>query len=187
LIGQLITFIADCDSFDCGKSITLLEKKLFDWYQKYRPSVDDKNKERFFEEDFKKIRDHYQKTIIRRVQSVAKFVELKSLLKQSIMIGVVGVHNAGKSTLIEKMWNIESKSSGAFEHTLAIEPHPIGGNSNIMVLDYPGSTDINNNAAEFIGRLAVAVRCFVVVFKIGHIGEAHRFKNWRFSKLARCC
>lgn len=118
---------------------------------------------------------------------VGRMAGLRRLSQKSCLVSFVGVHNAGKSSLIEQLFGFvtggdlvartESLNSysvvkvndakvevaDVIEYSMAVD-----------VLDFPGASDERFRIAEMTPRLSPAASLFVLVFTAGHVAGPER-------------
>jgi hypothetical protein len=83
--------------------------------------------------------------------------ELRKLLRTDICIGVVGETKAGKSTLLNKCFNFDTKPGPT--HTKEITPYFVG--QTLTMIDFPGGDDsrfASLSAHHFMSALVIASR-----------------------------
>lgn len=127
----------------------------------------------------------YEKLLI-----VGRVYSIRNILEHNFMIGFIGVHNAGKSTLIQQLFGVDSGAS-LFDRTEEPTCHLLGswispflsensifrewfhGNnkagSQLYAIDFPGTTDERQNIALMTEYTLELASLYIVVLKAGHI------------------
>ena len=80
------------------------------------------------------------------VAAVGIVHQLRNTLVDTCFVGVVGLQNCGKSSLINRIWNVGAES-GHTEKTT--KPNVYRITDKFHVVDYPGSQSIDDHAATF--------------------------------------
>ena len=83
-----------------------------------------------------------------KLKQLKSINDLRNIYSIQCFIGFVGPQNAGKSTLLNKLFN-KSASTGMREHTL--EPTRYAVTDNIWAIDFPGSDSLNDHTERFAG------------------------------------
>ena len=109
------------------------------------------------------------KEIIRgRIKAVIKIHKIRDIFSQQCFIGLVGLQDAGKTTLLRKIWGVGGKT-GFFIHTdapLLYEVTP-----KLLVVDFPGSNSLDSHAKTFSICGAINNMVIVVIPFTGDISE----------------
>lgn len=98
-----------------------------------------------------------KKEIVKWLRVIGRFKRLRARLVNHLVVSVVGVHNAGKSTLIEKLFGIQAHGS-ALERTerpnlYSLSPmDELEDSIQVDVVDLPGTTDERPHVARMTGR-----------------------------------
>ena len=96
---------------------------------------------------FHKQRAKHKKSVLEHQLEVVSAVhELRSTLFDTCYVGVVGLQNCGKSTLINKIWNVGAPS-GHTTKTKKVTVYKI--TEKFHVVDYPGSQGIDHHTTMF--------------------------------------
>jgi len=153
------------------------------------------------------IRQHFEKEdplaeklmkyphLIEKLVLVGRIHGIRSILENNILIGFIGVHNAGKSTTIENLFNVKT-GADLIERTEDPTPHLLGGwieektksstpfrewmskcerNSlQLYAVDFPGTTDERLPVSLITSYTAELASMFVVVLKAGHIASPEK-------------
>jgi GTP-binding protein EngB required for normal cell division len=115
--------------------------------------------------------DKASKKKVSRFMNVAGIMtDLRSILSTSVYIAWVGVHNAGKSSWLNKLWNFNTHPD-ALIRTEELNMYSLDDKADIPIrfLDFPGSTDERQPIAEIFERLKVAPSLLVCVFSALHV------------------
>jgi len=109
-----------------------------------------------------------QSNILKRIECIEIVHEIRCILATQCFIGVIGLQDSGKTTLINKIWGFVGKT-GLFEHTEVPVLYQI--NRKIHVIDFPG-----NNSLDYYGKTfsicgAMSNLIIVVVPFTGDISE----------------
>ena len=84
--------------------------------------------------------------IMKRIKAIQIIHRIREIFSQQCFIGVVGLQDAGKRTLIKKIWNVGGKS-GYFSHTDVPKLYQI--TQKVLVVDFPGSNSLDYHAKTF--------------------------------------
>ena len=112
------------------------------------------------------------------------------LMESHLVIGFVGVHNAGKSTWINSLFDLNIMAD-SIQRTEKVELFPLNLSSDsslasdwkkvfnlstlkVSVVDYPGSSDEREVIAQMPERLSNVTTLFVCVFRFGHIARPEK-------------
>lgn len=122
---------------------------------------------------------------------VGHIYTIRMILEYNILIGFAGVHNAGKSTTVNKLFGFETNASllvrteepTLYELGSWVESHARSSDSRfrewlaegkkdrlqICAVDFPGTTDERLGVALITRYTAEVASMFVVILKAGHI------------------
>ena len=130
-----------------------------------------------------------RKAIRKWMRVSGKIHRIRNLMESHLVIGFVGVHNAGKSTWINTLFDLGVKAD-SIERTESVDLLPLyvdknelnqkkWKNSNssalqLSVVDYPGSSDQRDMVAQMAERLSNVTTLFVCVFRFGHIARPEK-------------
>lgn len=124
-----------------------------------------------------------QTQMVRWMMIVGRMVGLRRLINSTCVISFMGVHNAGKSTIIEKIFGVKTggdilvRTEVPMLHNITHhydnvekekdwkERYSMG----VDVIDFPGATDERAHIAEMTAKLGHVSSMFVVVFTAGHV------------------
>ena len=81
-----------------------------------------------------------------RIKVIQSIHRIREIFSQQCFIGVVGLQDAGKTTLIKNIWNVGGKP-GYFNHTRHPELYQI--TQKLLVVDFPGSNSLHNYSKTF--------------------------------------
>lgn len=87
-----------------------------------------------------------QKLAIKRIGCIRAIHEIRSLMAEQCYIGIVGMQDAGKTTLINSIWGVDGET-GHFKHTTAPVIYEV--DQKVSVVDFPGSTSLDYHAKTF--------------------------------------
>ena len=79
--------------------------------------------------------------VMKRIKAIRIIYRIPEIFAQQCFIGVVGLQDAGKTTLIKKIWNVGGQS-GYFSHTVRPELYQI--TQKLIVVDFPGSNSLHH-------------------------------------------
>eukprot|EP00050_Salpingoeca_kvevrii_P004618 m.256429 g.256429 ORF g.256429 m.256429 type:complete len:1683 (+) comp11017_c1_seq14:3240-8288(+) len=145
---------------------------------------------------FKRSVSRSKAQIVKWLAVVGRLHKIRRILSANLVVAVVGVHNAGKSTLINKLFGATTNAN-ALERTEAPELHRLTGRPEVSesstddaptesdedapanclhvdIADLPGSTDERAHVATIASRVAEIATMFVCVFTAGHIAGPER-------------
>ena len=83
---------------------------------------------------------------IRTIDAISIVHQLRNTLVDTCFVGVVGLQNCGKSSLINRIWNVGAESGHTEKTTM---PNVYRITDKFHVVDYPGSQSIDDHAATF--------------------------------------
>lgn len=87
-----------------------------------------------------------QNLAIKRIECIQAIHEIRRLMAEQCYIGIVGMQDAGKTTLINKIWGVGGKT-GHFNHTMVPVIYEV--HKKVSVVDFPGSTSLDYHAKTF--------------------------------------
>ncbi|XP_078619528.1 uncharacterized protein LOC144886674 [Branchiostoma floridae x Branchiostoma japonicum] len=89
-----------------------------------------------------------QKEALRRCQMACDLFEIRQQLQKSCFVGLFGPQNAGKSTLIQKVWGLAVPERGYRAHTTVPSLYKARGTKKMVIMDFPGTTAIDEQVAN---------------------------------------
>lgn len=191
------------DIFD---EMTALEDKVVEIFSTEFPncklseiSLDDLNKLLNEEKENKDIAANFliplNELYKKKLLLIGRIHAIREYLENNQLIGFIGIHNAGKSTTIEKLFDVDTDAD-LVRRTEEPIPYQIGGwidtlqqqvpefqtwfqrhnykKLKVFAVDFPGTTDERvtiGHITEFTAELASA---FVVVLRAGHVALPER-------------
>ena len=84
--------------------------------------------------------------VMKRIKAIQSIHRIREIFSKQCFIGVVGLQDAGKTTLIKKIWNVGGKS-GYFSHTDVPKLYQI--TQKLLVVDFPGSNSLDYHSKTF--------------------------------------
>ena len=84
--------------------------------------------------------------VMKRIKAIYIIHRIREIFSQQCFIGFVGLQDAGKTTLIKKIWNAGGKS-GYFSHTVRPELYQI--TQKLIVVDFPSSNSLHHCSIHF--------------------------------------
>eukprot|EP00035_Acanthoeca_spectabilis_P012731 m.231614 g.231614 ORF g.231614 m.231614 type:complete len:2473 (-) comp15697_c0_seq1:13-7431(-) len=125
-----------------------------------------------------------KKLIYHRIYVIARFHDLRRFINNNLVLTFVGVHNAGKSEFIRRLWGFETNAH-ILDRTERINVFEVDGGDvcerqggsltvgrdrvRLSVIDTPGASDQRVWVANLWSVFADVSSYFVCVFKAGHI------------------
>eukprot|EP01035_Chromulina_nebulosa_P022391 gene22391-28994_t len=141
----------------------------------------------------KKLKQSFDKQpiLLDKLILVGHIHTIRMILEYNILIGFAGVHNAGKSTTVNKLFGFETNASllvrteepTLYELGSWVESHSRSSHSRfrewladgkkdslqICAVDFPGTTDERLGVALITRYTAEVASIFVIILKAGHI------------------
>ena len=108
--------------------------------------------------------------VIKRIKAIQCIHRIRKIFSQQCFIGVVGLQDAGKTTLVKKIWNVGEKA-GYFNHTKRPELHQI--TQKLQVIDFPGSDSLHYYSKTFSICGAMNNMIIAVIPFSGDVSEIH--------------
>ena len=108
--------------------------------------------------------------VMKRIKAIQSIHRIREIFSQQCFIGVVGLQDAGKTTLIKKIWNVGGKS-GYFSHTDVPKLYQI--TQKLLVVDFPGSNSLDYHSKTFSICGAMNNMVIVVIPFSGDVSEIH--------------
>jgi len=112
---------------------------------------------------------------------VGRFGRLRRLFQRQLVLSFVGVHNAGKSSLVNGLFGLNSHAD-LIDRTEQVQLFHLGGDAGgcdegeviFDVADFPGATDERPHIANITQRMSDITTLFVCTFSMGHVAEPER-------------
>ncbi|KAL6055612.1 hypothetical protein QOT17_016668 [Balamuthia mandrillaris] len=133
--------------------------------------------------------------LVRFLLVAGKFAALRASFQNHFVVSFVGVHNSGKSTMIQQLFGFDTKAS-IIQRTESVTLYRLGSGDSeevsqlfadpdaelkadserlvIDVADFPGATDERLQVANLTRRMGEITTLFVCVFYAGHVAEPER-------------
>ena len=108
--------------------------------------------------------------VIKRIKMIQSIHRIRKIFSQQCFIGVVGLQDAGKTTLIKKIWDVGGKS-GYLSHTKVPKLYQI--TQKVLVVDFPGSDSLDYHSKAFSIFGAMNNMIIVVIPFSGDVSETH--------------
>ncbi|XP_075241655.1 uncharacterized protein LOC142336627 [Convolutriloba macropyga] len=90
--------------------------------------------------------DASKQQLLRRIECVEVVHRIRDILASQCFIGIVGLQDSGKTTLLNKIWGFKG-STGLFAHTDVPVMHQIS--RKVHIIDFPGSNSLDYHAKTF--------------------------------------
>ena len=87
-----------------------------------------------------------RETVRKRIKSIKMIHRIRDIFSQQCFIGLVGLQDAGKTTLLKKMWGVGGKT-GFFTHTDVPLMYEL--NQKVLIVDFPGSNSLDYHSKTF--------------------------------------
>ena len=84
--------------------------------------------------------------LLKRIDCIEIVHKIRNILATQCFIGLVGLQDSGKTTLLNKIWGFHG-STGLFTHTDVPVLHQIS--SKVHIIDFPGSNSLDYHAKTF--------------------------------------
>ena len=114
--------------------------------------------------------DASKEGVVKRIKAIKSINKIREIFSQQCFIGVVGLQDAGKTTLIKKIWNV-GEESGYFNHTNRPEIFQI--TQKLLVVDFPGSNSLHDYSKTFSICGVMNNMVIVVIPFFGDASEIH--------------
>ena len=144
-------------------SIYSIEKALLLMFDK------EKAIENFNGSGIEKSTENSKLNILRRIECIEIIHKIRNILATQCFIGLVGLQDSGKTTLINKIWGYHGKT-GLFSHTEVPVLHQVTGK--VHIIDFPGSNSLDYHSKTFSICGAMNNMIIVLVPFSGDISEA---------------
>ena len=106
--------------------------------------------------------------LIQRIECVEIIHRIRDILASQCFIGIVGLQDSGKTTLLNKIWGFKG-STGLFAHTDVPVMHQI--TKKVSIIDFPGSNSLDYHAKTFSICGAMNNMIIVLVPFTGDVSE----------------
>ncbi|KAJ6227934.1 alpha/beta-hydrolases superfamily protein [Anaeramoeba flamelloides] len=112
-----------------------------------------------------------QELLIKFIRCIPLIKKMSTIQNKKLYIGVLGMQNAGKSTLINKLFGFDTKRGITDkERTVTISSYTLG--NGIYVLDYPGFYDPDKQARKLTNLLNIIPKVYIFVGRAGVVDQA---------------
>ncbi|XP_066273201.1 uncharacterized protein [Branchiostoma lanceolatum] len=132
-----------------------------------------------------------QKEALRRCQMTCDLFEIRQHLRKSCFVGLFGPQNAGKSTFIEKVWDVVVPEKGYRAHTTTPRLYKARGTDRMVIIDFPGTTAIDDQVANLANNCGGLSSILVLVMSFqGDTSTDHVTQLTKTRALAddyNCC
>ncbi len=110
-----------------------------------------------------------------RLRAALHVHHIRRILSSSVCVVMVGVKNAGKSTMVNRLFGVKA-ATGFLDAGETRDPtlYSLGARSDasLSVLDFPGTSSKEVELREAFERCAVVSPVCIVVLQPGHVGQA---------------
>jgi len=106
--------------------------------------------------------------LLKRIDCIEIVHKIRNILSTQCFIGLVGLQDSGKTTLLNKVWGFHG-STGLFTHTDVPVMHQIS--SKVHIIDFPGSNSLDYHAKTFSICGAMNNMIIVIVPFTGDVSE----------------
>lgn len=106
--------------------------------------------------------------IHKRIEAVMKIHNIREIFAKQCFIGVVGIQDAGKTTLVRNIWGVGRKT-GILSHTDVPLVYEI--TNKLIVVDFPGSNSLDYHAKTFSICGAMNNMVIVVIPFMGDVSK----------------
>ena len=115
--------------------------------------------------------------VVKRIKVIRSIHRIRKIFSQQCFIGVVGLQNAGKTTLVKKIWNVGGKP-GNFNHTSKAEMYQI--TQKLLVVDFPGNDSLRHYSKTF--SICGAMNNIIIAV-IPFSGDANKNQSQEIAKI----
>ena len=115
--------------------------------------------------------------VVKRIKVIRSIHRIRKIFSQQCFIGVVGLQNAGKTTLVKKIWNVGGKP-GNFNHTSKAEMYQI--TQKLLVVDFPGNDSLGHYSKTF--SICGAMNNIIIAV-IPFSGDANKNQSQEIAKI----
>ena len=106
--------------------------------------------------------------LLKRIECIEIVHKIRNILATQCFIGLVGLQDSGKTTLINKIWGYHGQT-GLFTHTEVPVLHQVNGK--VHIIDFPGSNSLDYHSKTFSICGAMNNMIIVLVPFSGDISE----------------
>ena len=106
--------------------------------------------------------------LLKRIECIEIVHRIRNILATQCFIGLVGLQDAGKTTLINKIWGFYGQT-GLFSHTEVPVLHQVSGK--VHIIDFPGTNSLDYHSKTFSICGAMNNMIIVLVPFSGDISE----------------
>jgi len=106
--------------------------------------------------------------LLKRIDCIEIVHKIRNILATQCFIGLVGLQDSGKTTLLNKVWGFQG-STGLFTHTEVPVMHQIS--NKVHIIDFPGSNSLDYHAKTFSICGAMNNMIIVIVPFTGDVSE----------------
>ena len=99
---------------------------------------------------------------------------IRETYSKQFFVGFVGPQNAGKSTLMNKLFHTEAKT-GMLTHTTEMTTYPVA--ENVFAIDFPGSNSVDIEHKKFFSEYGQLADLFIVVNQYNGSVDATLIEN----------
>ena len=111
-----------------------------------------------------------QDEVRKRVKTIRSIHKIREIFSQQCFIGIVSLQDAGKTTLVKKIWGVGGKA-GYFSHTDGPKLYQV--TQKLLVTDFPGSNSLDYHSETFSICGEMNNMAIVIIPSSGDISETH--------------
>ena len=111
-----------------------------------------------------------QDEVRKRVKTIRSIHKIREIFSQQCFIGIVSLQDAGKTTLVKKIWGVGTKT-GYFSHTDGPKLYQV--TQKLLVIDFPGSNSLDYHSETFSICGEMNNMAIVIIPSSGDISETH--------------
>lgn len=131
----------------------------------------------FVGSDLENCNEESKISVIKRIECIKTIHNIRNILAKQCYIGVVGIQDAGKTTLLRKLWGIGG-ATGQFQHTDVPSIYEL--HRRMLVIDFPGSNSLDYHAKTF--SICGAMNNFIIIV-IPYTGDINTLISKEISKV----
>ena len=98
--------------------------------------------------DLDKCIEASKKEVLKRIECISAVHQIRGHLAKQCYVGIVGVQDAGKTTLLNKLWSVGGSGIGHFRHTDMPTVYELN-DPRVLIVDFPGSNSLDYHADTF--------------------------------------